>query len=359
MNNALAPFHRKPAGQVLLATLLFCFIFAVLFLGLCRSGAAFIYKERSRRAADLTALSIGAVYADGLEWVRLTNMVDVALAAVDIGTIFWRISPELALLPESLPTIIPAAEAADPKTRVKIGQKLQKYLFGIGIPTGAFPMLMKAVVPQVASANGLSAPLFSPLQFYNFETATLADVAVPNMALTFRTAADLLPQPSQGTYSLEHDGLRVYFSPSQVESAGNPRHPGQMRVRSDLPSPYAGWWVRKESAGEGDGPLGPLSRFGGLKTLQLLRDFLKKFVLDVTDRDDPPCHTFTLVGGYPATLAGKKRTFYQVSEVRVEADGLAAWDVGRPILTHLQSPDLADFPLFRKFPLLQNFSEVF
>ncbi|HET9870157.1 MAG TPA: hypothetical protein VFR02_06665, partial [bacterium] len=57
----LHPALAGPRGQVLLATLLFCFIFTVLFAGLFRSGLLYGLKERSVRACDLTALSSGAV----------------------------------------------------------------------------------------------------------------------------------------------------------------------------------------------------------------------------------------------------------------------------------------------------------
>ena len=45
---------RQPHGQVLLATLLFCFVFTILFAGLLRSGIAYRAKTRATRSADLT-----------------------------------------------------------------------------------------------------------------------------------------------------------------------------------------------------------------------------------------------------------------------------------------------------------------
>jgi hypothetical protein len=363
--NAIRASLLKPSGQVLLATLFFCFIFVVLFAGLYQAGITYIAKERSRRASDLTVLSAGAIYANGLQWVRYTNIVDMGLTALDIGVILERIGPMLAGLPEDLPQVISAAEAADPKTREKIGQRLQKYLFGIDLggtsmKVGAYPELLHLLTHETAQANRLSDDLLLPYHLYNFETGTPSDIPIPNMALRFRTAAELVPNEGKGPYSLMHDGVRVYFSSAQVEPARNPLFPRQMRVKKHSDSSFAGWWVRKEKDVSDPGrEMGPLAMFGGARVMNELKDFLRKFRFDVTDRDDPPCHTYTTLAQYPVTLGGRPRIFYQVSEVRVEAEGLAAWDVAHPITTRLQKAELGAFPVLKKIPLLDSMLDRF
>ena len=352
---------QRPAGQVLLATLLFCFIFIVLFMGLFKAGTAYISKERTRRATDLTALSAGAVYANGLEWVRYSNVVDMGLTTVDVGIILMRISPMLVTLPEGAPAIVAAAIEADPKLREKIGQRIQKYLFGVGMSApGAYPLLIHTMAHETADSNQLSDSLVEPVHLYNLESASLQDVMVPNMALRFRTAADLLPEPSHCSYSFIHDGEKTCFSSDEVEPAGNPKNPRQMQVKQDGRK-YGGWWVHKETDDGGPSELdkSPLSKIGGTKVLGLLKDLLKRIILDVTDRDEPACHTYTLLGTYNVKINGQTRAFRQVSEVRVEADGLAAWDITNPIDTYLQKVDLGNLPLLRQVPVLNGVLDKF
>lgn len=335
---------QQPLGQVLLATLLFCFIFLALFIGLYRAGSAYVLKERSQRAVNLTTLSAGAVYANGLQLVRESNVILMAAAAADIMVISAKISPMIAGLPLDLPLLIPAAMAADPKSRDKV-QQVQRNLFGIGKPSGLYPLLIEGQAWATANENGLSTlPL--PLFAYNFETATPANVMVPNMAVTFRTAADLLPELERSAYSLSHDGERHYFSDTEVEKAHNPRNPGQMRVKKNSSSPFAGWWVRKEKRiGNEEGSF--LTHLAPAWALEHLRKFLKDLVLDVIDRDDPPCHTFTFLGITNSRINRVKKDLYQVGEVRVETEGLAAWDILKPYDIYQQRVDLTSFPALR------------
>src|ERR1700690_1443456 len=83
----LKKWTEKPSGQVLIATLFFCFVFFALFIGLYKSGMIYSAKERATRATDLTALSAGAVYANGLQLVRVTNAILLVFASLDIVVI--------------------------------------------------------------------------------------------------------------------------------------------------------------------------------------------------------------------------------------------------------------------------------
>src|SRR5665213_2684375 len=94
---------KNPSGQVLLATLLFCFIFVPLFVGLYKSGMLYNAKEQAIRASNLTAFSAGAVYANGLQLVRLTNVALLLAAAIDILAIaaVLEITGGFSLIPVS------------------------------------------------------------------------------------------------------------------------------------------------------------------------------------------------------------------------------------------------------------------
>ncbi len=344
---------RKPAGQVLLATLFFCFIFVVLFVGLYKAGTAYILKERSRRAVDLTALSAGAVYANGLQLVRESNVLLMAAASFDAWTIGSAISAAaLAPPPLDIAGIIAAAKTADPHSRDGI-QKAQSLFFGIDLPSGPYPALLYAQTASTAGENSLSLP---PLLAYNHETATAENVMIPNMALRFRYASELLPDSPTASYSLTHDGVTSYFTSDEVEPADNPRNKSQMRVRRDSPSPYSGWWVRREKIGANGEGQNFLSHIAPLSVLKMLRGYLSKFKLDVTDRDDPPCHTVALLGSLPGKLNGQYKLFYQLGESRVDADGLAAWDLTHPISAHLEAVDLGDFPILKT--ALRRFNDL-
>jgi hypothetical protein len=119
-----------------------------------------------------------------------------------------------------------------------------------------------------------------------------------------------------------------------------------MRVKKSAASAFAGWWVRTEKNGaERGGESRFLSRIAPLGALKLLRHYLAELQLDVTDRDDPPCHTFGLLGVFSG---GLKRNFYQAGESRIEPDGLAAWDLRNPIQVGLVKVDPETLPLLRQ-----------
>ncbi len=340
--NTFSTTLQKPLGQVLLATLLFCFIFTALFVGLYKAGTAYLFKERSRRAVNMTALSAGAVYANGLQLVRESNILLMTAAAFDAWTIGSAVSAAaLAPPPLDIAGIIAAAKVADPHTRDGI-QKAQATFFGIDLPTGPYPELIFGQAAVVAGENGLSQP---PLFAYNHPTATAENVMMPNMALRFRSAAELLPDTETSSFSLTHDGIKHTFSPDEVEPAHNPLNPSQMRVRKDFPSPYSGWWVRREKDGSNSAGGSFLTKIAPLSVLKQMKGYLEKFKLDVTDRDDPPCHTFALLGVMPGNIGGQTKRFFQLGETRVTADGLAAWDILHPITTHLEKVDLDSSPV--------------
>ena len=332
---------EKPLGQALLATLLFCFIFVALFAGLYKAGRAYLLKEKSRRAVNLTALTGGAVYANGLEMVRLSNGILMMLVGLDL----WKAGMAAAPLLETPPLALAAAYEADQVNARTPFQKFQDRFFGVESP-GLYPLLIGGQTAATGGANQLS---FPPIYAYNHETADLKSVLLPNMALRFRRASDFLPEAQKGLYSLRHDGIKHFFGSEQVEPAHNPQHPAQMRVKkfgSAYPQ-YAGWWVKKESAGGETRGEGPLSKIDP-KILDVLREFLAKFKMDVTDRDDPPCHTLALVGGLKGNIGGREREFYDLGETRVDSDGLAAANFGHSFGINLEKVDPHSFPLLRE-----------
>ena len=188
---------KKPSGQVLLATLLFCFIFIALFVGLYKSGMLYNAKERAIRANNLTSLSAGAVYANGLQLVRLTNAILLGFAVADLIVITAALD-----LTGGLSLVLPPG-FKDPNFRGMV-QKRQAVLFGINQPSGLYPLLIFGETVSVANQNGLkstwptanplswSMPLPpSPILVFNVTTIGSSDLAqaiVPNMALKFRTA---------------------------------------------------------------------------------------------------------------------------------------------------------------------------
>ncbi len=345
----LRDFNHKPLGQILLATLLFCFVFLALFTGLYKAGTVYIVKERTRRAVNLTALTGGAVYANGLQLVREANAAIMAFAYYDAAMVARAISEALlAPPPLDIAAVALAAEKADPDTR-KPAQDIATKIFGVGTPKGVglYPALIEGQAVVTAGENSLSK--LPPFYVYNYETADDADVAVPNMALRFRYADEFLPNGNQAPYSLAHNGVRHYFEADQVEPAKNPRHPEQMRVKKSFDSEFAGWWVRREKgAEEGKGVNGLSSHnpFSGISNIGLLKNYLRQFKLDITDRDDPPCHTFSLLGNMKMKPEGEDKAIYEVGEVRVESDGIAAWSKN-PFEIYLTRVNIDAFPVLR------------
>jgi hypothetical protein len=335
-------------GQVLLATLLFCFIVCVLFAGLYKAGRIYGHKEFSRRGSDLTSLSAGAVYSNGLEMVRYTNVALMAAFSIDATKMALAAMP----LIETPPLAIEAALKADKVNFRSKVQTIQSYAFGVdlppSVPVGAYPLLIELEGHRIAGENGLRNDPLWPLFFYNTETARGLHRALrPDMNLRFRTAADLLPEAPQDLYSLLDNGQRHYFTQDQVEPAHNPRHPDQMRVRQDLP-PYGGMWVRRETAGTGSGT--DLSKVFGHHEMVLwifshLRSLLSKVKLDLTHRTDPANHTLTLLLRSPGVKGRQDRELTDISSATLEGGGLAAWDIGQgPFRVHLQKKYPLDLP---------------
>jgi hypothetical protein len=353
---------RNPAGQVLLATLVFCFIFIALFAGLYRAGLLYGAKTRVARSADLTVLSGGAVYANGLQCVRYANVLLVCAMAVDM------VKMAVAALSAGGLTggggAVPAAWAAD---KVNLRKPLQSVLdaaFGVEKPTGFYPIWIAWETSEAAFRNNLK-PFVErrgripvpPVLLYNLRTSHGLDTLVPNMALRFRTGADLLKEledvPEEAPLYVttdRHSGHPVTFTADLVQPCDNSQHTGQMCVKSGIPG-YSGQYCREIGQPYPPDPSpGPVFRraLGKAKwALKALKPLLEDIRLDITHRDDPPCHTLTLYG--PARDAGT--LFHQTSEVRLLGKGLAAWDVGSPRFQCALAPVEYD-----QLPFLQQFT---
>jgi len=249
-------------------------------------------------------------------------------------------APFLELPPPLDAGAIPAAEAADIQNFRTPFQNALKVIFGIdqAFP-GAYPMLIEGQTIGTSGENQLSR---APIYLYNHETADTASGAVlPNMALRFRKASELMPTQAQDAYSLLHDGERYYFSSDQVEPAHNPRFPHQMRVKKRYSRRFGGMWVRHEK-NVGGRELTKLLGFSLSESFfKTVKEFMDRFALDVTDRDDPPCHTFALLGVLKGHVGTQEKDFYQSSEVRVSAGGLAGWNSLEPIDVSLEKMDLS------------------
>src|SRR5579872_4240152 len=197
---------QSPLGQVLLATLLFCFIFLALFVGLYKAGTAYILKEKSRRATSLTALTGAAVYANGLQLVRNSNFILTSLIAIDL----WNAGTAAAAAFEGgPPAMLAAAYQADKVNSRTSLQNFQDKFFGVE-SVGLYPYLIAGQAASTAGENQLS---FLPVYAYNYETAqSVTQAATPNMALRFRKASEFMPESNESVYSLTHDGIKHYFS---------------------------------------------------------------------------------------------------------------------------------------------------
>jgi hypothetical protein len=343
---------EKPAGQVLLATLLFSFIFCALFIGLYKAGTLYILKERSRRSSDLTCLSAGAVYSNGLEMIRYTNIALMSAFIFDAG----KMAAAAAPLMETPPAAIKAALEVDKMNTRSAIQKMQTYAFGVelpgNVPLGAYPALIELEGHSIADDNGLKNNLELPLFFYNVETTpSLRRAIKPDMSLRFRNAGELIPTAPMAVYSLLHEGQRYYFTEDQVEPAHNPRHPNEKRVRKDL-EPYGGMWVRKDSTGSNSSENGSgelvhlLGKHQSVAWLfSRLRGLLAQIKLDVTHNTEPPDHTLVLVSQSHGSAGSPPKNFTQISSVLLEGGGLAAWDADKPrFRTYLQKKELTDLP---------------
>jgi hypothetical protein len=326
---------KNPSGQVLLATLLFCFIFMALFIGLYKSGMLYNAKEQAIRSSNLTALSAGAVYANGLQIVRLTNVALLLAAAVDILAIAAALE-----ITGGFSLIIPS-QFKDLNTR-KLVQDVQSILFGINQPIGIYPLLISDETISIASQNGLKStfpslnPLSwslpippSPILIFNVTTLGpgLAQAIVPNMALKFRTAnffSDTVPKPKKiYKYKSRKDGAIHYLNSDQVELAPNSQNKGQMRVKKGVGLEGEGYFVAEEvNAG--------LSK---LNAVINIANFLAALQLDVTDRDIPAVHNIFVYASYPTSIKDPQNNNAEIqtlSQVNVLGTGLAAWNVNDP-----------------------------
>ena len=315
-----------------MATLLFCFIFVTLFVGLYKSGMLYNAKEQAIRASNLTALSAGAVYANGLQLVRLTNVALLLAAAIDILAIAAVLE-----ITGGFSLILPS-QFKDLNTR-KLVQDVQSVLFGINRPIGIYPLLISDETISVASQNGLkntfpslnplawSLPIPpSPILIFNVTTLgpDLAQAIIPNMALKFRTAnffLNTLPKPNKiYSYKSGKTGKIHTFNSDQVELAPNSQNEGQMRVKKGSGLEGEGYFVTEQiSAG--------LSK---LNAIINIANLLAGLQLDVTDRDIPAVHNIFVYGSYLTSIKDTQNNNTEIqtlSQVNVSGTGLAAWNV--------------------------------
>jgi len=350
---------ENPQGQVLLATLLFCFIFFSLFIGVYKSGIVYSLKERATRSCDLTALSAGAVYGNGMQLVRLSNAILMGFAMVDLGIMALAVAFSSVV---SLGALAAAAIKADPHFR-QIVQNLQRVLFGIGttpIP-GAYPLLIFSESLSIAEDNGLKnnwplpAQLSwripfppSPIMLFNLEGSnSLLISVIPNMALKFRTANLFIPSLENSVkktaryyYTNKSTGERIYVNADQAEIAPNSTNAGQMRVKKGaLGKESNGKFLvinqeaEKEAQKEADQEFKKASiqkietSLGGISSL------LNGVLLDVTDQDTPPNHTVLVYSTFPTSVRNTNQASTNLecaSEISVEGTGLSAWNLSDP-----------------------------
>jgi hypothetical protein len=346
---------EKPKGQVLLATLLFCFVFAVLFAGLYKAGVVYSLKERSNRGSELTAVSAGAVYANGLQLVRLTNVFLIAFAILDLTIIAAKVAAATVV---SFGALTALALASDPKFR-KIVQDLQKVLFGIDIPLpGLYPSLIFTESLSINDKNSLANNWFQggltsfhlpippqPLFLFNAETSSpLLLSVIPSMALKLRTAdqfiQDMGNPKNQKVYYRYKDsqtGEYHYVEEKDTQLARGSVHSGQRRTKEgnkllELKPVFTDAQQQAEEDAEKDLEKSGMQKIGG--AFKALAPLLTGITMDVTDRDDPPNHTFIAYTSLPtrvSTTTASNAQIQSVSEVSVEGPGLAAWDLMKPL----------------------------
>jgi len=324
---------KDPSGQVLLATLLFCFTFVALFVGLYKSGMLYNAKERAIRASNLTALSAGAVYSNGMQLVRVTNVILLAAAALNLVALFT-----IGDMTAGLAYLLPNSEKL---WLIKAVQGIQKILFGIDEPIGIYPFLIAQETISVASQNGLKStypslnsaswsPAIPPslVLLFNIKTLgpDLAQALVPNMALKFRTAdffLNAIPKQKKFYKYTSEDGKTYYFDSDEVKIANKSKNEGQMRVKAGTGQRGAGKFVT-EDVSNNLSKLNPIMKFANL---------LAGIQLDVTDRDIPAIHNVFVYANYPTSIKDTKNNNAEIqtlSQVNVEGTGLAAWDVNDP-----------------------------
>lgn len=347
---------EKPKGQALLATLLFCFVFAVLFAGLYKAGMVYSLKERANRGGELTAVSAGSVYANGLQLVRLTNVFLIAFAMLDLTIIAAKVAAATVV---SLGALTALALAADPKFR-KIVQDLQSVLFGINTSPlpGLYPSLIFTESLSINDKNNLANNWFQggltsfklpippqPLFLFNMETTSPALLSVvPSMALKFRTADQFIramddPEDQKVYYRYKDSqtGEYHYVEEKDTELANGSVHAGQRRTKEgnkllELKPVFTD--AERQAAGDAEVALqkSGMQKIGG--AFKAIAPLLSGITMDVTDRDDPPNHTFIAYTSLPTNLpktTGPDQQIQSVSEVSVEGPGLAAWDLTKPL----------------------------
>ena len=344
----------KPQGQVLLATLLFCFIFSVLFAGLYKAGLLYNDKTRASRGADLTVLSGGAVYCNGLQLVRYANIVLVAAIVVDVAKM--ASAAISAGLFSGGAGALPAARAADILNFRSRVQNIFKPIFGIDGMPGLYPIFIYYETRDAAKHYGLatsftksgvgSAVPLPPVLLFSLKTQGQKSI-IPTMNLKFRTVGDLLDdltdvadkEPLYVTY----DGSMT-FTASQVQPCTR-AHPNEMCVKTGTPQ-YGGKFchtIEGVDAGSltNSSVMQPI--LGSIKwALKVLQPILGNLKLDITHQTKPPDHTLLLYD----FLQSQDGKFHQTAEAKIEGPGLAAWDIGAgPFRAKLVSEEFDQIPV--------------
>jgi hypothetical protein len=350
----------RPQGQALLATLLFCFVFTILFATLYKVGWMYHDKIRATRGADLTVLSGGAVYGNGLQWVRAANVLLVIAIAVDVAKM-----ASAAVAAGGLSAGAAAIAAAKSVDAINLRTPLQQTLrplFGIDLPTGFYPLWIYRETRQAAERNHLATSFtksaenvvpLPPILLFNLRTQGEQSL-LPNMNLRFRDASDLLDDLGEVLESeplyLSYDRAMT-FTASQVQPCKN-AHPGQMCVKTGTPK-YGGSYCEvlpgTKTGMFKDQPFVKSMMDKAKWALKVLEPLLKDLKLDITHRTEPPDHTLLLYD----FLSSRGEKYHQTSEVRVEGGGLAAWDLAaQPFRAKLISEEFDALPIIG--PLLQK-----
>lgn len=343
----------KPQGQVLLATLLFCFIFTVLFAGLYKAGLLYNDKTRAARGADLTVLSGGAVYCNGLQLVRYANILLMAAIVVDVAKM--AVAAIGAGIFSGGAGALPAARAADILNFRSRVQNILKPLFGIDGTLGFYPCWIYYETRNAAKKNGLATSFsesganpipLPPVLLFSLKTRGKKSI-IPTMNLKFRTVGDLLDDlgdvaEREPLYTTNKGG--VTFTASQVQPCDH-AHPNEMCVKPGTPK-YGGKFCHTIEGNntENLGSSSPMkSLLGAVKwALKVLQPILGNLKLDITHQTKPPDHTLLLYD----FLQSQDGKFHQTAEAKIEGPGLAAWDIAAgPFRAKLVSEEFDQIPV--------------
>ena len=281
-----------------------------------------------------------------MQLVRLTNVILTGFLAIDLSFLLASLSLTGGLANLVLPKM-PFTKAV---------QTVQKVLFGVNLPTGAYPFLIFTEANQSSRDNLLTnnwpsltswtIPVPpSPIFLFNFESS-IPTSFIPNMALKFRTLDFFLlklpkdEKPSRYYYKEKKTGEIHYYNADAVVDARNPRFPNQKKVKVNDQWKWVGLEKEGEKAAqagekalEDEGKKEAKGLFQKLKDKIPFFDIYKQIPIDVTDRDDLPIHTVLVFSSFPSSssvFGGTSNSLQCVSETSVEGSGLAATKINDP-----------------------------